>query len=517
MLSMAGKAEKPPGLKSCDVCKKKVKICSKCTDCDDNLCYHCTVAHKSGKLSKHHKIVEYDGGVVTKTEYCLEHPSEEINLFCSQCLDVVCKTCIITIHNAHTFSDLRSVANIKREEINSRVASMKDRFIPQLQAQVTAVEQTIKENETKGENRVKQIKERGDNILDKVKEIVNDRIAESRQKENLCYNRLADTRNEINKYILYINALIDESESRMKGGSDVEILRSAKHLLSIDLEAEVEKKVKLRENFDNAQYTLEYQEVSKKDLEGYVGYLKEEESEAEKYSDVDREDTYVNLKPVLPSLMDMSEIEILTPLFTVYEQRTFSQYQHGVLIKFGVQLSSLLELKVSPALCRDQNLGDSLAQDLCDEAIQQLTDQLPPEVCSNADNLKKASLLIKYAKEFARQKFGDQHPMYAKSLGNYGWYLLKTDVMDYSIETYETSLNILTDAFGPSNMLVAKLKGELAYALYVKEYTTGNFDKAREHATEAITVLKKLVPSDSMLLCPAFRAKGKDFFCIHIH
>lgn len=130
------------------------------------------------------------------------------------------------------------------------------------------------------------------------------------------------------------------------------------------------------------------------------------------------------------------------------------------------------------------------------------------QVCSNADNLKKASLLIKYAKEFARQKFGDQHPMYAKSLGNYGWYLLKTDVMDYSIETYETSLNILTDAFGPSNMLVAKLKGELAYALYVKEYTTGNFEKAREHATEAITVLKKLVPSDSMLLCPAFRAKA---------
>lgn len=98
--------------------------------------------------------------------------------------------------------------------------------------------------------------------------------------------------------------------------------------------------------------------------------------------------------------------------------------------------------------------------------------------------------------------------MYAQSLDYYGGYLLKVDLADFSVETYEHSLKILTEVFEPSNVLVARSDGELAYALYVKEYTTGKFSKAREHATKAISVLTESLPRDSMLPCFSFRSKA---------
>ena len=79
----------------------------------------------------------------------------------------------------------------------------------------------------------------------------------------------------------------------------------------------------------------------------------------------------------------------------------------------------------------------------------------------------------------ARLYFGEQSMKYADALTDYAFYLLNVDLTDQSVQVYQAALEVRSRIFVGPNINVALVHEELAYAQYVKEYSTGRFVPAR--------------------------------------
>ncbi|KAJ8935250.1 hypothetical protein NQ314_012925 [Rhamnusium bicolor] len=73
----------------------------------------------------------------------------------------------------------------------------------------------------------------------------------------------------------------------------------------------------------------------------------------------------------------------------------------------------------------------------------------------------------------------DNHPHFSDTLLDYGFYLLNFDSIQESVKVYEKALNIRKEVFEKNNIHVALGHEDLAYALYVNEYSSGRFYNAR--------------------------------------
>ncbi|XP_068633114.1 amyloid protein-binding protein 2 [Battus philenor] len=152
-------------------------------------------------------------------------------------------------------------------------------------------------------------------------------------------------------------------------------------------------------------------------------------------------------------------------------------------------------------------------------ALALLTPHAPARVvvevvraCGKACVVKRrfaaAGLLLRQGVALARRAFGPRHPAHAHALLDYGFYLLNVDSIARSVAVYEEALATLRRVFGRSSLHVATAQEDLAYALYVLEYSSGRFYKARDHAERAIRIIENLVPPDHLLLASAKRVKA---------
>nr|CAD7195383.1 unnamed protein product [Timema douglasi] len=171
------------------------------------------------------------------------------------------------------------------------------------------------------------------------------------------------------------------------------------------------------------------------------------------------------------------------------------------------------------------------------EALRHVDNELPTKVtvdvlrhgakaCVVKRDFKKAGLLARQAVNLSKDAFNSEHTKYADALVDYGFYLLNFDSVQQSVLAYEagashrgeeechnfveitilrmiynfyflfdefilqTALDIRREIFGKINLHVAIAHEDLAYALYVHEYSSGRFLKAR--------------PSMTVLCCAAF-------------
>ncbi|KAJ8731105.1 hypothetical protein PYW07_004269 [Mythimna separata] len=161
----------------------------------------------------------------------------------------------------------------------------------------------------------------------------------------------------------------------------------------------------------------------------------------------------------------------------------------------------------------------SAAYDWAMRALKLLTPHTPPKItievlraCGKACVVKRrfgsAGVLVRQAVALARRAFGPQHPRYAAALLDLGFYLLNIDSIVHSVAVYEEALHTLRRVFGRSSLHVATAQEDLAYALYVLEYSSGRFYKARDHAERAIRIIENLVPPEHLLLASAKRVKA---------
>eukprot|EP00794_Sanderia_malayensis_P014032 gene14032-15491_t len=121
---------------------------------------------------------------------------------------------------------------------------------------------------------------------------------------------------------------------------------------------------------------------------------------------------------------------------------------------------------------------------------------------------KQAGTLIKQAVYIARRIAGEEHPKFAECLSDYAFYLLNVDGVASSVEVYKEALDIRKRLFGDNNLLTASSHEDIAYALYVRDYSSGSFTKARENAEIAINTFTNILPRDHLLLASSKRVKA---------
>ncbi|XP_076243844.1 protein interacting with APP tail-1 [Calliopsis andreniformis] len=153
------------------------------------------------------------------------------------------------------------------------------------------------------------------------------------------------------------------------------------------------------------------------------------------------------------------------------------------------------------------------------EALKQLKPTLPKRVtidvlrqaakaCVLKREFHKAGLLIRQALYLAKEVYDMNHPVYSNVLIDYGFYLTNFDSIINSVTIYKIALDIRKAIFGKMNLHVALAHEELAYALYVAEYTSGKFEEASLHVGTAIDIKEKLLHRDHLLLASARRVKA---------
>jgi len=150
------------------------------------------------------------------------------------------------------------------------------------------------------------------------------------------------------------------------------------------------------------------------------------------------------------------------------------------------------------------------------KAVQRLTPSLPPKMtldvlrqasksCVVKRDFSKAEILVKQAVRISKTVYGDSHIKYADSLVDYGFYLLNVDCITASMQVYQQALKVRKNCFGGDNLQVALAHEDLAYATYVNEYSSGNFDEAKRHAEKSLSIMGKHLPPDHLFLASSKR------------
>ena len=98
-----------------------------CTDCWDPLCASCKEVHRRTKLTRNHSVKstteiskeDIDQYKRQVTTLCPHHKNQELTLYCTNCQEIGCATCIIKSHSKHDCTDLIEADKNFIEEINS--------------------------------------------------------------------------------------------------------------------------------------------------------------------------------------------------------------------------------------------------------------------------------------------------------------------------------------------------------------------------------------------------------------
>lgn len=88
------------------------------------------------------------------------------------------------------------------------------------------------------------------------------------------------------------------------------------------------------------------------------------------------------------------------------------------------------------------------------------------------------------------------------------FYLLNVDAIQQSVATYKEALKIRYALLGQRSLPVAIALEDLAYALYVHNYSSGQFMSALTHVERAIGILSCVVPATHLFLASAKRVKA---------
>eukprot|EP00111_Clytia_hemisphaerica_P008768 TCONS_00025638-protein len=159
------------------------------------------------------------------------------------------------------------------------------------------------------------------------------------------------------------------------------------------------------------------------------------------------------------------------------------------------------------------------AYNLAVQAVQEISCDLSPKiivdtlrqackVCIIKRIFSQAHIYINEALKLAKYWFGEDHPKYADCLADYGFYLISVDSVTASVKFYVMALQIRQSLFGDRNLVTSMTHEDLAYAIYVRDYSIGNFESARGHAEQALKTMVELLPEDHLMLSSVKRVQA---------
>ncbi|RZC41387.1 amyloid protein-binding protein 2 [Asbolus verrucosus] len=202
------------------------------------------------------------------------------------------------------------------------------------------------------------------------------------------------------------------------------------------------------------------------------------------------ENTFNSAKKVIKQLEELNAVPNLAGLYANFSTLYFHRSEYDEAFSWSKKALVLLDDKVPPRIVI--------------EVLRQAS-----RACVVKRRFNQAGLLIRQAVNLASEIYEiDGHPHFSDTLLDYGFYLLNFDSIQESVKVYERSLQIRMDVFEKNNIHLALAHEDMAYALYVNEYSSGRFYAARENADRAIRLMERILPSDHLMLASAKRVKA---------
>ncbi|KAK3103575.1 hypothetical protein FSP39_020306 [Pinctada imbricata] len=213
----------------CDVCIEEPLVAVyHCVECDQNYCENCESIHGAMKMTKDHKIVMIEDGVVTdkpKDHICGKNKSY---LYCGICNRIICSKCVRRLHRRH---------GIHVPQPSSPHPAISGNLRTMLQSKLEYYEQQMRKVEPETNIKVQLLRQKANELkaevdvihkeaMDEIKEIERENVQKLEdykeklvQKKNRYDERLVELRDNV-------ELLNDDSieEFKVKAQEEVEIL-----------------------------------------------------------------------------------------------------------------------------------------------------------------------------------------------------------------------------------------------------------------------------------------------------
>jgi len=102
-------------LKKCTCCDEDRTGVKYCIECGEWLCEDCVAAHQRVKITRNHTLVDEAPVEESGVEFCKEHPSEPLQLFCETCDMLTCRDCQLQHHKEHRYDFVADAAAKERK------------------------------------------------------------------------------------------------------------------------------------------------------------------------------------------------------------------------------------------------------------------------------------------------------------------------------------------------------------------------------------------------------------------
>ncbi|KAL3890377.1 hypothetical protein ACJMK2_002660 [Sinanodonta woodiana] len=214
----------------CDVCGPKGVACSRCLECEENLCQPCCYVHENSKATRNHKISDLGSmepqlkGKIRQRIFCDQHPEDEIRLVCKSCRALICVLCKTIMHENHaseTVSD--AAAEVKKNiQIKMNRCSDKVRRITDSEREANALDKKINDAE------MTEIKALEDQRLQLIK-VIDQEVAKMKDKLQNVYKDLrqqnAALKRRMKEEQEKCSTATDNARQIIDQGTDIDVIK----------------------------------------------------------------------------------------------------------------------------------------------------------------------------------------------------------------------------------------------------------------------------------------------------
>lgn len=209
-----------------------------CSDCRQKLCQECTRHHGKYKATKGHKLVSI-GAEMSKEEIqkvfsrcvCEKHEEKPLEIYCSDCQEVICMVCFLESHQGHKMSDVKKALEGFRNEIDSNLDALSgclDDFV----ARREQLEKSKTELSEKTEELMRMVFIRRDDVKKSADEDTKPLLDKLNSQKHENLKEIEVEKEDVDRHVLSVESYESYSKELKKRGSAGDICRALTGLKS---------------------------------------------------------------------------------------------------------------------------------------------------------------------------------------------------------------------------------------------------------------------------------------------
>jgi len=116
---------------ACDACEKEASAVRLCTTCVQKLCKECCESHKRIRTTRNHRLLSLRRSTDESVEvakllrsYCKDHDERILEMYCSDCGEIICLLCHAMNHCGHRCVLVDNVAEERRQQMGQDIQAL---------------------------------------------------------------------------------------------------------------------------------------------------------------------------------------------------------------------------------------------------------------------------------------------------------------------------------------------------------------------------------------------------------